>query len=218
MAIKPFIAARIPEDLHSKLEEHSAFTGEGKTQALINALAKYLNFTPESKNQESAGDRLSVLERKVAELESFLKEPKQISMALDVQPTIAKETTSSKITTDNEEIDATAIGVIITDNDVDNVALAEISQEDPLAKARQDRGEYIGRMRTQDIPKLAGLEGEDPKRIKTRLNNTKNTKRQSTKIRHYLIELVKPDEVAIDKPKYQKALWDVYEIQNTQET
>jgi hypothetical protein len=92
MAAKPFIAARIPEGLRLKLEEHSKATGEGKTQAIINALSAYLSFTPEEGNREGAGDRLSLLEMKVAELEKLMKEPQQISLLnLSPAPTLKLE-------------------------------------------------------------------------------------------------------------------------------
>jgi hypothetical protein len=42
MSNKPFIAARIPEELNQALSTHSETTGESKTQALINALSQYL--------------------------------------------------------------------------------------------------------------------------------------------------------------------------------
>lgn len=124
MATKPFIAARIPEDLNTRLEEHSESTGERRTQALINALAKYLNFAPSSKNEESAGDRLSILEKKVTELESILKEPRQISF-LDVSSSLSKEAALPKIkvdnASDNREVVKTDIDVIKSDNTSDNI-------------------------------------------------------------------------------------------------
>jgi len=125
MVTKPFLAARIPEDLNTKLEEHSASTGEGRTQVVINALAKYLNFTPESKSEESAGDRLSLLEKKVAELENLIKEPKQF---LPLKNNPSRIPTDLKITSDNvpdnagqDESFENSQGVINLDNDSDNV-------------------------------------------------------------------------------------------------
>jgi len=100
MANKPFIAARIPESLNVKLEEHSKATGEGKTQVLINALYAYLGFTPETENKENASDRLSLLEAKVAELERMLKEPHQISL-LDTSAVTAKKP-GAKVKPDNK--------------------------------------------------------------------------------------------------------------------
>jgi hypothetical protein len=73
---KPFLAARIPHSLESALESHVESTGESKTQTVINALGKYLKW---SENLESpdASDRLSILERKVSELEKLLDANKQ---------------------------------------------------------------------------------------------------------------------------------------------
>lgn len=70
MAARPFIAARIPEDLNLRLEEHSKETGETKTQALVNALAEYLGAP--SKQEEP--DALKDLEQRVIALEDFMRE------------------------------------------------------------------------------------------------------------------------------------------------
>ena len=161
MVTKPFLAARIPEDLNTKLEEHSASTGEGRTQAVINALAKYLNFTPESKSEESAGDRLSVLEKKVAELEKIINEPKQISMALDLNPAIAKEHIPLKITTDNKA-DEAKINIIdpiavFTDNDIDNTTLVKANQEESTNEIPQNRGREEQILATSEVCKLTGF-------------------------------------------------------------
>ncbi len=104
MADKPFIAARIPESLSLKLEEHSKNTGESKTQALINALCAYLGYSPEGEEKESASDRLSLLEKKVEELEKLLREPQQISLLdlPEVLPKQAKPKTKADKITDNK--------------------------------------------------------------------------------------------------------------------
>lgn len=74
MGAKPFIAARISEDLNQKLEEHSKITGESKTQALVNALTNYLGISVDRK--EGVDDRLKILEQKIVALEDFTKEIK----------------------------------------------------------------------------------------------------------------------------------------------
>lgn len=86
---KPFLAARIPHGLEKALESHVQSTDESKTQSVINALSAYLNWS-ENATKPNASDRLSLLEKKVAELESLLKAPQQTNL-LDVEPVI-KET------------------------------------------------------------------------------------------------------------------------------
>ena len=216
MVTKPFLAARIPEDLNTKLEEHSASTGEGRTQAVINALGRYLNFTPESKSEESAGDRLSVLERKVAELEKIINEPKQISF-LDAAQVISKEVLP-KVQTDNKELGKTDSRVIASDNNVDNISPIKPEQSKVATQPIQKRGKFIGRMKTQDVPNLPGLEDEDPKRIKVKLNNIKSQKNQFTQVGRYFVELAKSEDIVISqditlKPKKQDLLWDVYDTE-----
>ena len=75
---KPFIAARVPEGLNKALEKHVDATGESRTAAIINALSSYLKWSDTDKGKPiSAGDRLSKLEDKIAELEKLLKKDKK---------------------------------------------------------------------------------------------------------------------------------------------
>lgn len=196
MPEKPFVAARIPESLNLKLEEHSKATGESKTQALINALAAYLGFNPGSEVQETASDRLSVLEQKVAELERLVKEPKQFSL-LDTEPLTVQEPKKPKQISRSE-----TPSKITVDNNADN--------ESSLIPLPQQKGELVqAGVKTKAIPELPGLEGEDPKKIKIRLNNTRNTKSQTTQIGNYVITLTPPNEEDPTRKK-QELLWDVY--------
>jgi hypothetical protein len=98
---KPFLAARIPHSLESALESHVKSTGESKTQAIINALSAYLNWS-ENGGASNASDRLSLLEKKVAELENLLKTPKQTSL-LDVEPIDVKPVIKEAKQTDNKK-------------------------------------------------------------------------------------------------------------------
>lgn len=108
MATKPFIAARIPESLSLKLDEHSKATGESKTQALINALAAYLGVSLADQDNEPATDRLSLLEQRVSDLERLIKRPQQISL-FDSPVEVDTAVPSTQAITDNN-----------SDNDVDN--------------------------------------------------------------------------------------------------
>jgi hypothetical protein len=209
MASKPFIAARIPENLNLKLEEHSKATGEGKTQTLINALSAYLGFAPDAESKENAGDRLSLLEKKVAELERILKEPQQISL-LDT-PVATKKKTVSKEKSDNKSdnnLDNKNSVVINTDNEADNIQLVTTTEQEAIKLSQRISGEFIGRMKTQDIPKLPGLEDEDAYRIKVKLNNTKNTKLKTTCIGAYTVVL--GDATGIGSSGKKALAWDVY--------
>jgi hypothetical protein len=83
---KPFLAARIPHSLEKAIESHVKSTGENKTQTIVKALGAYLGWS-ENIDSPNASDRLSLLEKKVAELEKFLKTPQQ-TVLLDVEPVI----------------------------------------------------------------------------------------------------------------------------------
>lgn len=126
MASKPFIAARIPEGLNLKLDEHSKATGESRTQALINALATYLGYTSEAPSEQSASDRLSLLEKRVQELEKVWKEPQQI-LLLDIasEPEIKLQPlTKTDPKTDNK-IDNTSSSPL--KNTLDNQEMSQLS-------------------------------------------------------------------------------------------
>lgn len=239
MAAKPFVAARIPEDLNTKLEEYSKATGEGKTQVLINALSSYLNFSPQSK--EASKDRLSILEERVADLERIIKEPpKQFSLLESIpvheeevaepKPQVETDNDSDNIV-DNKDDEEFSSGVINTDNEGDNISTetldnksdntddnkqsADSNSKKPRTsrvKPLPERGKLIySGIKTKDVPALPGLENEDPKKIKTKLNNTKNTDRQATVIGPYIVALA-PSRDASTRGKQHELLWDIYEI------
>jgi hypothetical protein len=81
MTAKPFISARIPQDLLEQLESRADATGESKTDILVEALKEYLDpkepGTEERSSLEQrlrafeqwAVSRLTSIEEKVEELE-----------------------------------------------------------------------------------------------------------------------------------------------------
>lgn len=74
MAGNPFFSGRIPQELHERIQEHCAETGETKTQILINALAAYLNH-PVKENPSSSGifqQEFAALQEQVATLEKSI--------------------------------------------------------------------------------------------------------------------------------------------------
>ena len=71
MSEKPFIAARIPEDLNKALTQHVEESGLNRTEVIVNALVAYLklptSFTQGNKN----GTRLDLLEERILNLEKI---------------------------------------------------------------------------------------------------------------------------------------------------
>ena len=63
---RPQVAIRLPPDLMDKLNRYIKRTGTSKTEVIVGALAQYLD-CPES---IPLGQRVTYLERKVAELEA----------------------------------------------------------------------------------------------------------------------------------------------------
>lgn len=99
MTSKPFLAARIPEEINQALNEHCKTTGESKTTAVINALREYL-WIPSSKDEDSnASDRLATLEEKVAQLEQ------KLNSHIEVSAKTIPETTDTSVIKDVIKID-----------------------------------------------------------------------------------------------------------------
>jgi hypothetical protein len=83
MTAKPFISARIPQDLLEQLESRADATGESKTDILVEALKEYLDPKEPSTEERSslekrlrnfeqwATDRLTNIEEKVEELDDL---------------------------------------------------------------------------------------------------------------------------------------------------
>lgn len=72
MPEKPFIAARIPEELNQALIKHVESSGLNRTEVIIDALATYLKF-PTSFTQTNKNDtRLNLLEERISILERLV--------------------------------------------------------------------------------------------------------------------------------------------------
>jgi hypothetical protein len=101
---KPFLAARIPEELDDLLQKHTESTGESRTDSLINALAAYLGWNNDEARKPANYDRLSWLEKRIDELEAEVYKPKQTNL-LDVvqaQESPTADVRSTVIKTDNK--------------------------------------------------------------------------------------------------------------------
>src|SRR6476646_2010022 len=83
MTAKPFISARIPQDLLEQLESRADATGESKTEILVEALKEYLDPKEPSTEERAslekrlrnfeqwATNRLTSIEEKVEELDDL---------------------------------------------------------------------------------------------------------------------------------------------------
>lgn len=76
MPTNPFFSGRIPQELHSKVEEYCSNTGKTKTELLIYALSTVLDFPITSQNTklpsqsiETINDLFNLLEQRVQDLE-----------------------------------------------------------------------------------------------------------------------------------------------------
>lgn len=64
MTNKLYVSARIPEELHEKLESYAEAKGESKSSILIDALSKYLNPKDSNDKEElELGERVKYFEQ-----------------------------------------------------------------------------------------------------------------------------------------------------------
>lgn len=104
---KPFIAARIPQVIEDKLNDRVQESGLGKTEIIVNALAKYLGCSIDVPEETHAVDRLVAVEKELTELKSRVEAlEKPIEKALDPrilgQQVLSFEPSSIDNTFDNQ--------------------------------------------------------------------------------------------------------------------
>lgn len=98
------------------------------------------------------------------------------------------------------------------DNRRDNKKVESENQK--VEQLAPDDGILIGTFKTVEIPALEGLEQEDPKKIKTKLNNAKNTSSRRTKIGQYLCIFAGRTQHPGKNGKLEM-LWDVYRLEES---
>lgn len=98
------------------------------------------------------------------------------------------------------------------DNKKDNRKVESENQK--AEQLSPDDGILVGTLRTVEIPALEGLEKEDSKKIKTKLNNTKNNSSQRTRIGQYLCVFAGRTQLPGKNGKLEM-LWDVYKLEES---
>lgn len=71
MPEKPFIAARIPEDLNQALTQHVEESGLNRTEVIVNALVAYLKLPTSFTQGNKSSTRLDLLEERIVNLEKI---------------------------------------------------------------------------------------------------------------------------------------------------
>ena len=117
MTTNPFFSGRIPQGLYHRIEEYRKETDESKTDVLIKALAKYVeyeleedqpNIPPIQKTFDEIFQRLDLIEQELSTLAH--KEKKQDTEQLTKTPD------NKTITTDNKQLESPDKKAITTDN------------------------------------------------------------------------------------------------------
>jgi hypothetical protein len=137
MSSKPFIAARIPEELNQVLNAHSKTTGESKTQALINALSQYLEVAYIATDRPQASADSSSLLSRIIRLEEIIEQIQEAHVVIEIDNDIdnksipdARSDNNTVISHDNtnqpktgeEEIQSALFSINLdnVDNSIDN--------------------------------------------------------------------------------------------------
>lgn len=122
MAANPFFSGRIPVELNKAIENYIEKTGESKTQILINALSKYLEFPlelPAKKKEISYEEFIDLVER-VAAIEEKLANNNAIIITNNNVNEIMEVINTETKTDDNNEENI----VIINDNNANETNLS----------------------------------------------------------------------------------------------
>lgn len=218
----PFFSGRIPQELSDRIQQHCTETGESKTQVLLNALSKYLDFPikPPATISISA-ERFDQLEQRVAELEKKL----EITNVSSIDNTVIEvdqiddnniiEKPDNNLIQENEASDNSADIAKQSDNsdntidqavepDPTQLSIPDIGQR-LVEVNRGDRKPWI--VRTNEVPNLPGLEGlgkTDKERIAQKLRNAKATGKTEVAIEGYLLKYHN-QEAGVKK----QLLWEV---------
>ena len=144
MAATPFFSSRIPPELHARLDQHIAETGESKTQVLINALEVYLNQISNSNLTLINNTSPNLLNEKIKSLEDRLATLELSFMTQNYSAANDKIITGSgnnrllpeKILCESNEIVLDNLDNIEQDNDNSN-AISQDNSEDTLSSQEE---------------------------------------------------------------------------------
>lgn len=220
---RPFFSGRIPQSLYNALEEYRQQTNESKTDILIKALSNYVNHPIERPTvlSEIGAERIETLEKKFEILERELRDLRSL-FADQLDTSTSKQDRKEKI----DQIPLDLQDVIVDDNNLDNILSSndedeevttqdfdnEIDNINDNKEESLSHGVFLGTLKTIEVLKLPGLEQEDPKKLKNKVSNTKQSKDQTAQIGFYTIVLSKRPETP--GRKRQELFWDVYKNQN----
>lgn len=183
----PFFSGRIPQNLYDRVEQYISESGKSKTDLLINALSKYLDFPVEIKQTNSSNDELWIV---VKELQERIEKLEQGSITKDV------------ITSDNTDITA-----INRNKEYSQPSIFESEDsEDIEPKDGEDIKNYK-LLEMEDILTLPGIKELDPSKTKNKIRNAKQNNKLPVEIGKYFI-----DYAGKNPGNTKNNLWKVTEI------
>ena len=117
MATNPFFSGRIPQDLFDRIEEYRVQTNESKSEVLIRALAKYVEYQLEEKAPQippireefnKIYKRLETLENQLTEHREYL--PKQLEITVDNKVITTEKSSNIQILSTKDTINLIGTG------------------------------------------------------------------------------------------------------------
>ena len=101
MATNPFFSGRIPKGLDDRIEEYRKYTNESKSEVLIRALAKYVDYQLEETAPQipPIREEFEKLYRRIEAIES------QLSKKRNKLPKQLKITDDNEVITNNDKLD-----------------------------------------------------------------------------------------------------------------
>lgn len=230
----PFFSGRIPQELNDRINQHCTETGESKTQVLLNALSKYLDFPikPPVTTSVSA-ERFNQLEQRVAELEKKLEITTVISVdnsriikdkiTGDSNTDLVEESDNNTIEKDEahdnsasiveqpDNIDNSINQVVEpTDEDQTQLSISGIEQQS-VETNQSNRKPLI--IRTNEVPNLPGLESMDKEKVAQQLRNAKFNGKTEVEIGQYLLKYYRKEQGR--KGTRKSLLWEVITLDNS---
>lgn len=183
----PFFSGRIPQNLHDRVEQYINESGKSKTELLINALSKYLDFPVEAKQTNNSNDDLWIV---VKELQERIEKLEQGSITKDV------------ITPDNKDITA-----IDKNKEYSQRSIFESEDNKDIESKNGEDIKNYKLLEMEDILSLPGIKELDPSKTKNKIRNAKQNNKLPVEIEKYSIDYAGKNP---ENPKNN--LWKVIKI------
>jgi hypothetical protein len=165
MSSKPFIAARIPEELNQALNAHSEATRESRTQALMNALSQYLGVADIAADRPQASADSSSLLSRVIRLEEIVEQMQGANIVIEIDNNTDNDLASDNHANNKIVISTDNANPPKTEEERSQPALFVMTSDNP--DNNNDNTGVEGAVSTKDLAEMTGMKVST---VKTRSN------------------------------------------------